>query len=245
MKERVQLLDMAVDIVSTKDASDLTKQLIEEEGSRVVYLVNSETLLLLQADQQLKAVVEESELILPASVSVNASIDQVLGHKRDSFFLESYIDKILDYSIEMGYEVLLVAENESRFISIQENIHEKRPVLTMSGLYLTEQEESMDHLVNEINSVAPDILLLALNEKEQLSLLNSFRSQMNAGLILFAGNVLYNQAVTEAEVPVPIQKLKIDNLYKWFRMGDRIKMFWTNLAMKLQLLRHNKDDKPQ
>ena len=103
----------------------------------------------------------------------------------------------------------------------------------------------MDHLVNEINSVAPDILLLALNEKQQLSLLNSFRSQMNAGLILFAGNVLYNQAVTEAEVPAPIQKLKIDNLYKWFRMGGRIKMFWTNLSMKLQLLRHKKDDKPQ
>lgn len=245
MKERVQLLDMAVDIVSTKDASDLTKKLMEEEGSRVVYFVNSETLLLLQADQQLKAAVEESELILPATTSVNASIDQVLGHKRDSFFLESYIDKILDYSIEMGYEVLLVAENESRFISVQENIHEKRPILTMSGLYLTEQEESMDHLVNEINSVAPDILLMALEEKQQLSILNSFRSQMNAGLILFTGNVLYNQAVTEGEVPASIQKLKIDNLYKWFRKGGRIKMFWTNLSMKLQLLWHKKDDKTQ
>ena len=105
MKDRVQLLDIAVDILSTKEASDLTKQYIEEEGSRVVYFVNSGTLLLLQTNQEWKTVVEKSELILPATTSVNASIDQVLGHRRDSFFMESYIDSILDQAM-MDYYTL-------------------------------------------------------------------------------------------------------------------------------------------
>ena len=245
MKDRVQLLDIAVDILSTKEASDLTKQYIEEEGSRVVYFVNSGTLLLLQTNQEWKTVVEKSELILPATTSVNASIDQVLGHRRDSFFMESYIDSILDYAIEMGYELLLVSEDEEKFISIQENFHEKRPLLTLSGLYLTEKEESLDHIVNEINSVAPDILLVALQEKKQLTLLQDYRSQMNAGMILFTGDTLYNKAVTEAEVPESIQKLKIDNLYKWFRTGGRVKAFWANLAMKFQIRRCKKEEKSE
>ena len=83
---RVQLLDVAVDIASTKDASDSTIQYIKEESSKAVYFVNSETLLLLQENHDWKAVVEECELILPGNTSVNVSVDEVLGHKRDPFF---------------------------------------------------------------------------------------------------------------------------------------------------------------
>lgn len=245
MKERVQLLDIAVDVFATKDASDLTKRYMEEEGSRVVYFVNSGTLLLLQSNPDWKTAVEASELILPATTSVNASIDKVLGHRRDSFFMESYINSILDYAIEMGYELLLLTEDEGTFTSIQENIHEKRPVLTLSGLYLTEKEESLEHIVNEINSVAPDILLVALQEKKQLALLQEYRNLMNAGIILFTGDTLYNKAVTEAEVPESIRKLKLNNLYKWFQTDGRVKTFWANLAMKFQLRLHKKEEKSE
>jgi N-acetylglucosaminyldiphosphoundecaprenol N-acetyl-beta-D-mannosaminyltransferase len=245
MKERVQLLDIAVDIVSTKDASDLTIQFLEDEESHVVYFISSQTLFMLKKEQEWKELVEESELILPATASVDASIDQVLGHKRDSFFRESYIDILLDYAIEMGYEMLIVAEDENKFISMQENIHEKHPQLTLSGIYMTEQEESLGHIVNEINSVAPEILLIALEEERQLTLLKDFRNQMNAGIMLFTGDTMYNQAVLESEAPESIQKLRIDNLYKWFRTGGKIKAFWTNFKMKIQLKQVEKDEKAE
>ena len=180
MEKRIQLLDIALDSVSTKDAVECTVRYLEEEGSRVVYLVNSETLFLLKKEQEWKSLVAESELILPANANVSASIDHVLGHKRESFFLESYIDAVLDYSIEMGHEMLIVAENESKFTFMQESIHEKRPLVTISGVYMTETEQSLGHIVNEINSVAPDILLFALNEQEQLTILKQYRNQINA-----------------------------------------------------------------
>lgn len=243
MSERVQLLDIALDTASTKEASDLTARYIEEEGSRVVYLVNSETLFLLKKEQEWKSLVEESELVLPANASVNSSIDQVLGHRRDSFFLESYIDAVLDYSIEMGHELLIVAPDEAKFTLMQENIHEKRPMVTISGIYMTGKEESLDQLVNDINSVAPEILLCALSEQQQLTLLKEYRNQINAGLMLFAGNIIYNQAISESQVPEHIQKLRIENIYKWFRMGGRLKAFWANLKMKFHMKQLEKDDK--
>lgn len=237
---RIQLLDIAVDITSTNDAGDLTLQYIMEERSKTVYFVNSETLLLLQENHDWKSAVEECELILPGNDSVNVSVDEVLGYKREPFSFEEYFDSILDYAVEQGYELLLVAEDEEKFTSVQENIHEKRPFLTLSGAFLTEQEESLDHIVNEINSVAPDILLIALEEKKQLDMLRLFRNQMNAGLMLFTGNILYNKAVSEAEVPETIQKLKIENLYKWFRKGGRWKAVFSNFRMKLQLKENQK-----
>lgn len=241
MKERIRLLDVAVDIASTKVSSDATIEYLEEEGSKVIYFLNSETLLLLQENTDWKEIVGESDLILPGTSNVNTSVNEVLGHKRDPFFFESYFDTILDYAIEMGYEFLLVTEKEEQFISVQENIHEKRPFLTLSGMSLTEQDESLDHIVNEINSVAPDILVLALEEKKQLQLLQQYRNQMNAGLMLFTGDILYNKAVSEAEVPEKIQKLKIDNLYKWFRKGGRGRNFFNNIRMKLRLKQHQKE----
>ena len=241
MKERIRLLDVAVDIASTKVSSDATIEYLEEEGSKVIYFLNSETLLLLQENTGWREIVGESDLILPGTSNVNTSVNEVLGHKRDPFFFESYFDTILDYAIEMGYEFLLVTEKEEQFISVQENIHEKRPFLTLSGMSLTEQDESLDHIVNEINSVAPDILVLALEEKKQLQLLQQYRNQMNAGLMLFTGDILYNKAVSEAEVPEKIQKLKIDNLYKWFRKGGIGRNFFNNIRMKLRLKQHQKE----
>lgn len=241
MKERVHLLDVAVDIASTKVSSDATIEYLEEESSKVIYFLNSETLLLLQENADWKEIVGESDLILPGNSNVNTSVNEVLGHKRDPFFFESYFDTILDYAIEMGYEFLLVTEKEEQFISVQENIHEKRPFLTLSGMFLTEQDESLDRIVNEINSVAPDILVLALEEKKQLQLLQQYRNQMNAGLMLFTGDILYNKAVSEAEVPEQIQKLKIDSLYKWFRRGGSVRNFFNNIRMKLRLKQHQKE----
>ena len=237
-KERVRMLDVAVDTASTRDASELTIQYLKEEGSKVVYFVNSETMLLLQENQDWRGLVEESELVLPGNTGVNTGVNEILGHKRDPFYFESYFDAILDYAVEMGCEVLLVAEDEEKFISVQENIHEKRPFIALSGTFLTGQEKSPDHIVNEINSVAPDILLMALTDKKQLEILQMFRNQMNAGVMLFTGDILYNKAVSEAEVPGTIQRLKIDNLYKWFRKGGRLKSFLANLKMKVQLKQH-------
>lgn len=244
MQDRIQLLNVAVDIASTKTASNATIGYLKEESSRVVYFLNSEPLLSLEENEDLRAIVEDSELVLPGTASVNASINQVLGHKRESFFVESFFDTILDYVVEMGYEILIVAENQDRFISIQENIQEKRPFITLSGVFLTEQEESTGHIVNEINSVAPDILLVALEEKRQLELLQEYRNQINASLMMFTGTVFYNKAVAEAEVPEKIQKLRIENLYKWYRKDGRLRSMFSNMKMKLKLKKHKRKQEP-
>lgn len=240
MDERIELLGIEVDVASTKIASDKTIAFMAEEGSRTVYFLNSESLLLLQTNDNWNRVMAECGLVLPGSVNVNTSINDVLGHKRDPFFVESYLDVILDYAVETGLEFLLVTESEEQFISVQENIHEKRPFLTLSGFFRKQQDESLEHIVNEINSVAPDILMLALSEEDQMRLLESYRTQMNAGLMLFTGDMLYNKAVAEAEVPERISRLKIDNLYKWFQMGGRVKAFFNNVRMKVRLKVHQK-----
>lgn len=241
MQDRIQLLNVAVDIAATKTASDATIEYLKDESSKVVYFLNSETLFLLEEHPKWREIIEASELVLPGTVSVNKSINEVLGRKRDSFFMESYFDNVFDYAVEMGQEVFIVAEKEEHFVSIQEHIQEKRPFITISGVFLTEQEESADHVVNEINSVAPDILLVALEEKKQLFLLENHREQINAGLLLFTGNILFNKAISEAEVPESIQKLKIENLYKWYRKDGRIKAFFNNIKMKFKIKRHKKE----
>lgn len=242
MENRVQLLNIKVDIASTEDAVDLTKRYIEDESSRVVYFANSETILLLQDNEQWNALLEESELILPGNASVNTGVDEVLGYKRDPFFYESFFDAVWDAAVETGQELFLVAENQEKFVSIQEHIHGKRPFLALSGMFLTEQEETLGHIVNEINSVAPDVLILALDEKRQMELLEQFRTQINAGLFLFIGNILYHHAVVESEVPEQIKKLKIEGIYRWFKGGGKIKAFFNNLKMKFKLKFEKKEE---
>jgi UDP-N-acetyl-D-mannosaminuronic acid transferase (WecB/TagA/CpsF family) len=237
MQDRVRLLGIAVDIASTNAASEAAIGFIEEESSRVAYFVNSETLIILENNEEKGNVLEDCDMILPGTASVNSSIDEVLGYKRDPFFLESFFDRIFDYSVENGRELQLIAGSEAQYTSVQDSIHEKWSYLTLSGTYLTEQDSSYEHIVNEINSIAPDVLILALNENMQLELLKNYKSQMNAGLILFTGNVLYNKVVSEAKVPESIEKLKIGNIYKWFQKDNSGKNLFNNIKMKLRIKR--------
>ncbi len=237
MQDRVRLLGIAVDTASTSAASDAAIGYIVEESCRFVYLVNSETLIILENNAEKENVLEDCDMILPGTLSVNTSIDEVLGYKRDPFFLEAYLNKIFDYAVENGSEIQLIAGSEEQYSSVQDSIHEKWSYLTLSGTYLDDQDSSYEHIVNEINSVAPDILILALNENMQLELLRDYRRQMNAGLILFTGNTLYNKAVAEAKVPESIEKLRIENIYKWFQKDSSGKNLFNNIKMKLRIKR--------
>ena len=237
MQDRVRLLGIAVNTASTNAASDAAIGYLEEESCRFVYLVNSETLIILQNNSEEENVLEDCDMILPGTLSVNSSVDEVLGYKRDPFFLESYFDRIFDYAVENGCEIQLIAGSEEQYTSVQDSIHEKWSYLTLSGTYLTEKDSSYEHIVNEINSIAPDILILALNEYMQLKLLENYRNQMNAGMILFTGNTLYNKAVSEAKVPESIEKLKIENIYKWFHKDKSGKSLFNNIKMKLRIKR--------
>ena len=96
MQDRVRLLGVLVDAVSTDAASDAAIKYIEEENTRVVYLVNSETLILLEKNDEGKALLGACDMVLPGTVSVSTGIDDVLGLKRDPFFLESYFDNIFE-----------------------------------------------------------------------------------------------------------------------------------------------------
>ncbi len=242
MRDRIELLDTVIDVASTNTVCKSVKQYLSREGSSVLYFLNSETLLLLQNNQEYREVLGSCEWVLPGNQNVNASVDEVAGSDRDVFVFESFFESILDHAIEKGYEFFLLAEDSERFNYMKENIHEKRPYLTLSGMFLTDKEESLDHVVNEINSMAPDILLVALDEKKQWEMIKQFRNQINAGLMLFTGNILYNKVVAEAEVPEPIQKLRIANLYKWLRI-EGIKQTLNNLKMKIVIKRHHKDNK--
>lgn len=240
MEDRVQLLGIEVSVAPTKRAIEDTISCIENENSQVVYLANSETLLLLQEHDNLKKIIENCSIVLPGNASMNATVDQVLKYKRDPFFFESYYEAILDYAIEMGMEILLVAQDEEKFTFVQENIHTKRPYLNLSGVYAEEAEGSLDHIVNAINSIAPDILLVALEEQKQLELLDAYRNQMNAGLMMFTGNILYNKVLEEAEVPESIQRLRIENLYKWFQKADGFRILRNNLKMRFRMKKGGK-----
>ncbi|MGN0438525.1 MAG: WecB/TagA/CpsF family glycosyltransferase [Lachnospiraceae bacterium] len=241
MKERVELLGILVDVASTKEASETTISYIEEEGSKVVYFINSETLLLLEENSDWKEAVLSSELILPGASNIDSSVNDTLGHKRDPFFFESYLDAILDYIVEMGLDILLVADSEQQFQSVQANIHEKRPFLHLSGIYKTNQDESYEHIVNEINAVAPDVLFIACEQRMQLDLLEKYHNLMNAGIVLFLGDLLYHKAVIDEEIPQNIEKMNLNNFYRFIKKGGRIKAFVNHLRMHFRLRFHNNE----
>jgi UDP-N-acetyl-D-mannosaminuronic acid transferase (WecB/TagA/CpsF family) len=130
-------------------------------------------------------------------------------------------DGVADYhSIEMLLRA--VSDEEKSMYVVLENPGHRQHIERFlnhfrSGIVLVggavESEEEDEGIVNEINSLAPDILLLDLEDEKQETWILSHTSQLNAKLCICAGSVIDQMILEYRKEPALISKLHLTKLY--------------------------------
>ncbi len=188
MTGRIELLGIDVDLLDTEEAYDATNKYLMEEGFNLVYLVDTKLCMETDNNLEISQIIDKADIVLPANDSTESSLINVLGHSKGRLSIREYFDKLLT-SVEVeGKEVLVITNTKEELEKLLAVLNTKRQYLSARGESLDTIGEGQYELVaNTINSIAPDLLILCLDDKVQLEFLKDYRNKINVNLCICTG----------------------------------------------------------
>lgn len=194
MIEKADIMGLPIDIVKKEELREEISQYLQNDYLNVIFFVTIQMIERSAADVKYKELLESSDYLLPAEKAVLTVYLQELLSDSDIFtdyqsFLEisnrTEIDKI-----HFAKSIYYIGKTKEETQLLVDYSFEKYPWLNAQGMYCEGMEDKDDLLVNEINAVAPDILIVALESPFQEEWVIKNSTKLNAKLCIGIGGIL-------------------------------------------------------
>ncbi len=225
----INLLGVTISLSNAGEAVKKTQAFLEENGRHVIRFVDTKACVLASEDEACARLIESSDYVLPADISTEQGVKEIVDGYREVFWHRDYFDELFGYAAEMAWELYFVTPTVKQYTDIQNTIHAKFPYLSVDGKALEELDLSVsyDALANEINAVAPKILFFYVDIKMQNELLVACTDIINASLVI-CGTGMLEDVIDEQKQPeeenVPLKEKF------WYRMINFLKRLHTTVV---------------
>ncbi len=135
---------------------------------------------------------KEQLLWIPGDDAVKKVLPKKERHAIGDFSIQRYIMKLCEYAVDMGLDVCVLMNGERELELIMDEIRQLYPYLALRGLS-TEHSTSTEGVINEINSIAPEILISGIRFGELRRFIEGDRHKTNARLCICVGDLLTDE----------------------------------------------------
>lgn len=191
MKNKITLFGIPFQVFDEKQLYQLSCEELEEPALYTIFLV--------AADQcgyllETKADIRSSERItwVPADYTLATIFPKKDRHFILEFSILKYLEYIGEYSADTGAEMCLLVNTEQQSEIILSEFRRMFPYLAVHTLNY-DALPSEEARVNEINSIAPEILILGIHTDEMKHFLEVNRKRTNARLCICVGELLLDE----------------------------------------------------
>lgn len=226
MRDITEILGVQIDNVNVEEAVKQTKELIEESNKscKLIVAPNTEFIMKAQEDEEFFNILKTAELATPDSVGV------MIGGKLQKKEFKARIpgQMYLRAVIEAGQKenwtfYLLGGKGETPKIA-KENLLKLYPEAKIvgyhEGYFDTDSEEKV---INEINSLKPNVLFVAMGAPIQEKWIYNHKSELKVDVAAGQGGTFDYEAGNIRRAPKIIQKLCIEWLWRLILQPSRIK----------------------
>lgn len=131
---------------------------------------------------------------LPGDGAIQTLVPKRYRHLLDEFSIRQYLLQMCEYAADMGLDVCILMDSEAELTAVFEIIRKIYPYLQLHG-WSYEKAKTAENIVNEINSVAPEILILGINSGEVRHYMERGRWMTNARLCICVGEHLLDEMI--------------------------------------------------
>lgn len=213
METKVNIMDLEIDIISIDYLILNCKGFLTTDFMNIIYLVSTKTLKETVNDEQYKASIEAADFVLPGEETLlslhHVDMLQTEGMIVDYHFLYPMFESISEEKKTM----YIVGRNEKEINWFKEFTKSNYPNLKMVGSCAKELLEKEEIVINEINSVAPDILIFAIDSPFQEKWISMNYSKLNSKLCFGIGGVIDQLLIENKDLPNWVKKLRIQKIY--------------------------------
>lgn len=169
---RISFLNTYIDNLTAAEAKNVVDKLIQEEGYHYVVTPNSDIIVKMQDDVELKKACDSADLILTDGQIV-VKLSRKLGNPiKERVCMTDFVWDVFDLAVEKGYKVFLFGGKEDVLAKAIKNIKKKIPHLKIVDSYSPpfgfEKSEEQTLIANErIKKSRADILVVFLGCPKQ------------------------------------------------------------------------------
>lgn len=226
MRNRVRILGIDIDNIDINEAGNITKELIENSNKscKLVVAPNTEFIMMAQKDKEFFDILRSADLATPDSVGV------MIGGKiqkkpfKQRIPGQEYFRKILEVGEKEGWTFyMLGGEGDVPKLAV-ENVKKDFPNLKIVGYHEGFfKEDSEEVVINEINSLKPNVLFVAMGAPIQEKWMAKYKDKLQVDVAAGQGGTFDYEAGKIKRAPRIVQKLCIEWLWRLILQPTRIK----------------------
>lgn len=187
MGKEIYVLGVAIDNHTVRESMLLVDEYINNDYLNTINMIFADTLIKASEDPEFQEYVEESDM----NIIGDKTILEAIGHKdaqrikevEEDVFLAQFMKHIL----RNRKSVFILCEDQGSAEEISGHLLSRYEELEIAGKHAVENHLDDDSIVNEVNSVSPDIILSFLESPFQEKFIANNKTKLSAKVWLGLG----------------------------------------------------------
>lgn len=246
---RIEFLNTYIDNLTASEAKNAVDSLIQAGGNHYVVTPNSDIVVKMQDDTELKEICDKADLILTDGQIV-VKLSRYLGNPiKERVCMTDFVWDVFDLAIKKDYRVFLFGGKEDVLFKATENIKKRLPELNIVDSYsppfgFEKNEEMLEEANRRIKASDADILIVFLGCPKQEKFIYQNKDKYQVPISITMGGCVDFMAGKVKRAPLWMQNIGLEWFYRFLQepkrmfrryFVDDIKIF--ELARKYQ--KHN------
>lgn len=191
MENKLNVLGVEIDNYLTVDSSSLVDEYLDNDCMNTISIIQIPALLRAVDEEDFREYIENMDLTVigdKAILEAAGVTDELrLREAEDGEFIVQFFRNV----IKRKKTIFILGENEQHIDKYMKAVTKRHVGLNIAGKYAIQgYDQDCDSIVNEINSVAPDVILSILDSPFQEKFVSENRSKISANVWIGLGDYL-------------------------------------------------------
>lgn len=224
---RIEFLNTYIDNLTASEAKNAVDSLIQAGGNHYVVTPNSDIVVKMQDDTELKEICDKADLILTDGQIV-VKLSRYLGNPiKERVCMTDFVWDVFDLAIEKDYKVFLFGGKEDVLSKATENIKKRLPDLNIVDSYsppfgFEKNEEMLEEANRRIKDSDADILIVFLGCPKQEKFIYQNKDKYQVPISITMGGCVDFIAGKVKRAPIWMQNIGLEWFYRFLQEPKRM-----------------------
>lgn len=224
---RIEFLNTYIDNLTASEAKNAVDSLIQAGGNHYVVTPNSDIVVKMQDDTELKEICDKADLILTDGQIV-VKLSRFLGNPiKERVCMTDFVWDVFDLAIEKDYKVFLFGGKEDVLSKATENIKKRLPELNIVDSYsppfgFEKNEEMLEEANRRIKDSDADILIVFLGCPKQEKFIYQNKDKYQVPISITMGGCVDFMAGKVKRAPIWMQNIGLEWFYRFLQEPKRM-----------------------
>lgn len=224
---RIRFLNTYIDNLTAAEAKDCLDRFIRAGGTHYIVSPNSDIVVKMQDDPELKRVCENADMILTDG-QILVKISRRFGIPiKERVCMTDFVWDVFDLALEKGYKVFLFGGKEDVLARATQNIKRKLPTLNIVDSYsppfgFEQSTELLKEANDRVRKSGADILIVFLGCPKQEKFIAQNKDLYNIPMSITMGGCVDFIAGDVRRAPLWMQRAGLEWLYRFMQEPGRL-----------------------